>query len=592
MNFKQFCMTTLAVVAGIFITGVLSMFGMIYMMLQMILLNLGKEHPSTERQSILHIELSSEIVEREQGTTIMQQLQGIENNSISLNRLLDALKIASTDPKIEGVYLDCGGVSAGVATLMSVNEAINTFRKSGKWVAAYADSYAQGDYILASAADSLWLNPVGEVDIHGVGAGLFYFKGLLDKLGVDVQVFKVGTYKSAVEPFLLTQPSEANIRQTREYLDPIWADVRTVIAAGRNVSPETINTWADSIIVTEDPANYPDMNVVSSLRYRHDAEQLLKSMSGIDSDDELRLVTPAEYLNQSYAHKYQKETSKADYKIAVLYAVGDIVQQGDEGIIGADMTPLIYELADDDNISALVLRVNSGGGSAYASEQIWEALEYFKSTGKPFFASMGDVAASGGYYISCGADKIFCQPTTLTGSIGIFGMVPNIEGLLDKHLGVTSYTIASNPNAIMSITKPFTPVQRRAMQKMIDRGYETFVGRCAEGRGMPVDSIKAIAEGRVWAGTKALEIGLVDRLGNLEDCIMALAEENGANSYSIIEYPDPEGSWWEKLIINNAQMKQDAIKKELGTAYPIYKSIESLNNMDPIQARMPFTVIE
>lgn len=205
---------------------------------------------------------------------------------------------------------------------------------------------------------------------------------------------------------------------------------------------------------------------------------------------------------------------------------------------------------------------------------------------------MGDVAASGGYYISCGADKIFCQPTTLTGSIGIFGMVPNIEGLLDKHLGVTSYTIASNPNAIMSITKPFTPVQRRAMQKMIDRGYETFVGRCAEGRGMPVDSIKAIAEGRVWAGTKALEIGLVDRLGNLEDCIMALAEENGANSYSIIEYPDPEGSWWEKLIINNAQMKQDAIKKELGTAYPIYKSIESLNNMDPIQARMPFTVIE
>lgn len=256
MNFKQFCMTTLAVVAGIFITGVLSMFGMIYMMLQMILLNLGKEHPSTERQSILHIELSSEIVEREQGTTIMQQLQGIENNSISLNRLLDALKIASTDPKIEGVYLDCGGVSAGVATLMSVNEAINTFRKSGKWVAAYADSYAQGDYILASAADSLWLNPVGEVDIHGVGAGLFYFKGLLDKLGVDVQVFKVGTYKSAVEPFLLTQPSEANIRQTREYLDPIWADVRTVIAAGRNVSPETINTWADSIIVTEDPANY------------------------------------------------------------------------------------------------------------------------------------------------------------------------------------------------------------------------------------------------------------------------------------------------------------------------------------------------
>lgn len=592
MNFKQFCMTTLAVVAGIFITGILSIFGMILMMIQMMFTSIAQEHPSTKKNSILHIDLSSEIIERERGTTIMQQLQGIEDNSMSLNRLLDALEIASTDPKIEGVYLDCGGVSAGVATLMSVNEALNTFRNSGKWVAAYADSYAQGDYILASAADSLWLNPVGEVDIHGVGAGLFYFKGLLDKLGVDVQVFKVGTYKSAVEPFLLTEPSEANILQTREYLDPIWADVRTTIASGRNVTSEAINTWADSIIVTENPANYPGMNVVSSLRYRHEAEQLLKSMSGIDSDDDLRLVTPTEYLNQSYAHKYLKEASKSDYKIAVLYAVGDIVQEGDEGIVGADMTPLIYELADDDDISALVLRVNSGGGSAYASEQIWEALEYFKSTGKPFYASMGDVAASGGYYISCGADKIFCQPTTLTGSIGIFGMVPNIEGLLEKHLGVTSYTIASNPNAMMSITKPFTPIQRRAMQKMIDRGYETFVGRCATGRGMPIDSIKAIAEGRVWAGTKALEIGLVDRLGNLNDCIMALAEENDIHSYSIIEYPDPEKSWWEKLIMSNAQIKQDALKKELGAAYPIYKSVESLSNMDPIQARMPFTVVE
>lgn len=585
-------MTTLAVVAGIFITGMLSIFGMILMMIQMMFTSIAQEHPSTKKNSILHIDLSSEIIERERGTTIMQQLQGIEDNSISLNRLLDVLEIASTDPKIEGVYLDCGGVSAGVATLMSVNEALYKFRNSGKWVAAYADSYAQGDYILASAADSLWLNPVGEVDIHGVGAGLFYFKGLLDKLGVDVQVFKVGTYKSAVEPFLLTEPSEANIRQTREYLDPIWADVRSTIASGRNVTPEAINTWADSIIVTENPANYPGMNVVSSLRYRHEAEQLLKSMSGIDSDDDLRLVTPAEYLNQSYAHKYLKEASKSDYKIAVLYAVGDIVQEGEEGIVGADMTPLIYELADDDDISALVLRVNSGGGSAYASEQIWEALEYFKSTGKPFYASMGDVAASGGYYISCGADKIFCQPTTLTGSIGIFGMVPNIEGLLEKHLGVTSYTIASNPNAMMSITKPFTPIQRRAMQKMIDRGYETFVGRCATGRGMPIDSIKAIAEGRVWAGTKAMEIGLVDRLGNLNDCIMALAEENDIHSYSIIEYPDPEKSWWEKLIMSNAQIKQDALKKELGAAYPIYKSVESLSNMDPIQARMPFTVVE
>lgn len=585
-------MTTLAVVAGIFITGVLSMFGMLYMMIQMMLMNLGQQHPGTEKHSILHIDLSSEIVEREQGTTLMQQLQGMEDHSISLNRLLDALEIAATDPRIEGVYLDCGGVSAGVSTLMSVNEALNTFRNSGKWVAAYGDSYSQGDYLLASAADSLWLNPVGEVDIHGVGAGLMYFKGLLDKLGIEVQVFKVGTYKSAVEPFILTEPSEANIKQTREYLDPIWADIRTAIGSGRNVSPDLVNAWADSIIMTENPATYPARSIVTSLRYRHDAEQALKAMSGIDEDDELRLVTPSEYLNQAFAHKYQKNASKSDYRIAVLYAVGDIVQDGDEGIVGADMAPLIYELADDDDVSALVLRVNSGGGSAYASEQIWEALEYFKSTDKPFYVSMGDVAASGGYYISCGADKIFCQPTTLTGSIGIFGMVPNLEGFLNGHLGVSTYTIASNPNAMMGIFKPFTPVQRQAMQRMIDRGYETFVGRCAEGRGMSADSIKAIAEGRVWAGTKALEIGLVDQLGTLNDCIEALAEENGVNEYSIVEYPDPEGTWWEKLIMSNAQMRRSALRQELGTAYPLYKAVESISTMDPVQARMPFTLVQ
>lgn len=583
-------MTALAVVAGIFITGLLGFFGMIYMMIQMMLMNIGQQHPKTDDHSILYIDLSSEIVEREQGTTLMQQLQGIENNSISLNRLLDAIKIASTDPKIEGMYLDCGGVSAGVSTLISVNEAVNTFRNSGKWVAAYGDSYAQSDYIVASAADSLWLNPVGEVDIHGVGAGLLYFKGLLDKLGVEVQVFKVGTYKSAVEPFILNAPSEANIKQTREYLDPIWADVRTVIAAGRNVEADSINAWADSIIVTEDPATYPTKGVVTSLRYRHDAEQTLKAMSGIDDDDDLRLVTPAQYLNHSYAHKYQKNASKSDYRIAVLYAVGDIVQEGDEGIVGADMAPLIYELADDDDISALVLRVNSGGGSAYASEQIWEALEYFKTKNKPFYVSMGDVAASGGYYISCGADKIYCQPTTLTGSIGIFGMVPSIEGMMEKHLGVNYSLIASNPNSAMGIIKPFTPVQRKAMQKMIDRGYETFVGRCAQGRGMAVDSIKAIAEGRVWAGTKAVEIGLVDRLGTLNDCVEALAEENSQGSYTVVEYPDPDGSWWEKLIMSKAEMRQEAIRKELGAAYPLYKAVRSIETMDPVQARIPFTI--
>ncbi len=256
------------------------------------------------------------------------------------------------------------------------------------------------------------------------------------------------------------------------------------------------------------------------------------------------------------------------------------------------MAPLIMSIAENDDIDALVLRVNSGGGSAFASEQIWEALEQFKATGKPFYVSMGDVAASGGYYISCGADRIYCQPVTITGSIGIFGLIPNIKGLLNDKLGVNMVSIATNPNANMTLTEPFTPVQRAAMQRMIDRGYETFVGRCAEGRGVPVDSIKAIAEGRVWDGTTALEIGLVDKLGSLTDCISDLALEQGYDKYSIVEYPDPKGEWWEELLMASSSVKQSVIKAELGEALPYYEAIQRVKQMSPVQCRMEYIVVE
>lgn len=256
------------------------------------------------------------------------------------------------------------------------------------------------------------------------------------------------------------------------------------------------------------------------------------------------------------------------------------------------MAPLILSLAEDDDIDALVLRVNSGGGSAFASEQIWEALEQFKATGKPFYVSMGDVAASGGYYISCGADRIYCQPVTITGSIGIFGLIPNIKGFLNDKLGLNMVSIATNPNANISITEPFTPVQRAAMQSMVNRGYETFVGRCAEGRGVSVDSIKAIAEGRVWDGTTALEIGLVDKLGSLTDCISDLAADQGYDKYTIVEYPDPKGEWWEELLMASSNVKQSLIKSELGEALPYYEAIQQVKKMSPVQCRMEYIVVE
>lgn len=301
--------------------------------------------------------------------------------------------------------------------------------------------------------------------------------------------------------------------------------------------------------------------------------------------DRLGLVSVSKYVQSI-------KPEKASNNIAVLYAVGDIVDSGNEGIVGDKMSPLILDLAKDDDVDALVLRVNSGGGSAFASEQIWEALEQFKSTGKKFYVSMGDVAASGGYYISCGADKIYCQPVTITGSIGIFGLIPSIKGLLTDKLGVNVATVATNPEANIGIVDPMTPVQRAAMQSMINRGYETFVGRCAAGRDMPVDSIKAIAEGRVWDGQAALRIGLVDELGDLDRCIADLAADCGYDRYKVSEYPEPRGEWWEELLLSSEGVKERIVKAELGEAYPYYQAIRKVQRLEHVQCRMEEIVIE
>lgn len=582
---KQFFIYVLATIAGLFITMFLCMAGSFLMLIMMVALSGNSSTPTIQKHSILHLDLSGNITERMGSRSLIDELQGIENKALPLNDIITAIDHAATDPKIDGIYLECNGGEGGQATMTYIIESLNKFKESGKWVVAYGDSYSQGNYYLASAADSIWLNPIGAVDIHGLGGNLMFYKGLLDKLGVEVQVIKVGTYKSAVEPFILTAPSEANVEQVRAYITPIWNYMSYVMAESRNVTTETINEWADSMIVTQDPATFVERNVISGLRYRHEAEESLKKLSGLDDDDNLRLINPSKYVQT-----IKKKSS--DNHIAVLYAVGDIVESGNEGIVGEKMAPLILDLADDDDIDALVLRVNSGGGSAYASEQIWEALEQFKAKGKPFYVSMGDIAASGGYYISCGADKIFCQPVTITGSIGIFGMIPSLKGLMTDHLGITTTTIATNPNGQMSLMEPMSPVQRQAMQNMIDRGYETFVGRCAEGRGMPVDSIKAIAEGRVWDGTTALRIGLVDGHANLSEVIETLAQDNGFENYSIVEYPDQKFEWWEEILYASEGIKQNILDNELGEARPLYDAVKRIKEMDPVQCRMPEVVIK
>lgn len=582
---KQFFLYVLATIAGLWLTIILSVIGTFLMLIVMIAGSAGGNSPVINDKSVLYVNLEGVIEERIVTKSLVEELQGLDRNVIALNDLIKAIDNASTDSRIEGIYVDCKGASSGSATSLSIRNALLRFKESGKWIVAYADAYTQSDYYMATVADSLWLNPEGAVDVHGLGGTLIFYKGMLDKLGVDAQIIKVGTFKSAVEPFILTEASEANKKQIREYITPMWNYISEGIASSRGVSATDVNEWADKIISTSDPEDCVVEKVVTGLCYRHEVEDWIKSQVGIESDDDLSLVSPSDYVAS-----LSSDTSSN--KIAVLYAVGDIVDTGDSGIVGAEMAPLILELAEDDDVDALVLRVNSGGGSAFASEQIWEALQQFKAKGKPFYVSMGDVAASGGYYISCAADRIYCEPTSITGSIGIFGIIPCVKELMNDKLGITTTTIATNPNGQMSVMNPLTDMQRMALQKAIDRGYETFVKRCAEGRGVSIDSIKAIAEGRVWDGQTAVKIGLVDENGSLQDAIDRIALESGYDKYEIVEYPNPDAEWWSMMMKMPSTVKQRLLEEELGEAYEVYKTAKNLKNLETIQCRMQPVVIE
>ncbi|MDE7443395.1 MAG: signal peptide peptidase SppA, partial [Muribaculaceae bacterium] len=527
---------------------------------------------------------------------IISMIYGLEENLSGLNDILSAIRMAKNDSKIKGIYIECNGSSAEIATRQAIVEALNDFKKSGKWIVAYGDSYTQGDYLIASTADSLYLNPIGEIDIHGLGGSTLFFTGLLEKLGVEMQILRVGTYKSAVEPFILKEMSPASRKQQEEYVNALWNEVAKMIANNRNLAINDINLWADSLIMTYDTQYFVDNKIVDHLIYKHELDDKVAQLCDIADPDDIRYIDVNDYImtvNANDPAKWADFISDSKKLIAVLYAVGDIVDSGNEGIVGDKMVAQIMELIDNDNVEGLILRVNSGGGSAFASEQIWEALEQFKATGRPFYASMGDVAASGGYYISCGADKIYAQPTTLTGSIGIFGIIPNIKKLLNNHLGITSESVTSSPNGTFpNIMEPMTPLQTAQMQKMINRGYETFVGRCAVGRDMPVDSIKAIAEGRVWAGVTAHEIGLVDELGSLQKAIADMAAKLELKGFTVEEYPSVNKKWWEELMELDGAIRMRYVQKSLGDAYPVYEAIERVKNMNRVQCRMESVVIE
>ena len=587
---KQFWTTVLGAFLGafgaIFVCSIISFIISVVVMVAMSGIFTSESKTVLEENSILKIDLTGDVPDR--GTPDAKFMSYLDDSKKgeNLTSILNSIAAAKTDKNIKGIYIECNGVATGVATLYEIRNAIQDFKSTGKWVYAFGnEGISQGDYYVASAADSVFINPVGILDIHGLGASIPYFKRLLDKVGVEMQVVKVGTFKSAVEPYIMTEMSDANKLQQTAFLGSIWNTMSNDIAKSRKINVAALNQLADSITLSR-TADYLIKNkMVDGVCYKFNFEKKLKHLTDVKEDDDLKFISPSDF-NTSIELKKHKE------KIAVLYAEGEIDNHANEGVIADDIIKSVMEAAKDKEVKGLVMRVNSPGGSAFDSEQMWAALEEFKKTGKPYAVSMGSYAASGGYYISCGADRIFAEPVTITGSIGIFGMIPNISNLLTDKLGVDMNTITTNANGnFVSITQPMTPFQRSQMQNYVNKGYELFTSRCAKGRHMSVDSIKKI-EGRVWDGKTALKLGLVDQLGGMKDAMTWVAKKAKLENYSVKTMPSQK-DFFEKYLSKFLNTKIKSFIYGESAEYLKYKEfVEGLMKQDRIQARMEYIEIE
>lgn len=574
---KKFFTTTFACVLGVMIAIVLLSILSVVALTGMVATT--ETEYVAQPHTILKLDLGT-VTERSQ-EDVMGLLMGNQEKSDGLDNILKAIATAKTSRHIDGIYIDAHGMNMGIATLDRIHRALIDFKESGKFVYAYADTYSQREYLLSAAADSVMLNPVGAVDFRGLAGQVMFWKGLYDKLGIEMQILKVGTYKSAVEPYVNTRMSDANREQTIAYMTPIWNHLLEQLSKDRNLSVEQLNNLADTLLITVEAKELVNRGLIDSLLYRPQMEQFLKDKVGIDSDDDLIFASANEVASM------KQPKNKAKDEIAIVYAEGGIDLGETNGVNTAELVEDLTKIQKDKKIKAVVLRVNSPGGSAYGSEQVWAAIEAIKAAGKPVVVSMGDVAASGGYYISCNADRIFANPTTLTGSIGIYGMIPNFEGLVTDKLGITFDGVQTNRYGNFgSFNRAMTPDEHRQMQQYIERGYELFTTRCAEGRGMSLDAIKKIAEGRVWDGQTALKIGLVDELGDLDDAIAWVAQKAGLEQYKTSSYPQQKTAMEQLLEELNKNVQSRIAAAYLGESYKYLQTLEQCKNLDPLQCRM------
>lgn len=513
-------------------------------------------------------------------------LMGEEGKSISMKDVQAAIRTAKTNENIRGIYLESGTLASGSANLKALREALTDFKESGKFVIAYADNYTQGNYYLCSVADKVFLNPQGIVGVMGLASQTLFYKGLLDKIGIQMQVFKVGTYKGAVEPFMLDKLSDANREQIESYITSIWNITTQGIADARNIPVANINRFANEGWAFAGAEKAVEAGLVDELKYKPEAEKYIKELAGQTGEN---LVT-ADVNKIKNIPAFTKEKPE---QIAILYAEGEIMPEAPsspydmEQRITEKVAAELIKLKDNDKVKAVVFRVNSPGGSAFVSEQIWRQVVELKKV-KPIVVSMGNVAASGGYYISCAANKIVAEPNTLTGSIGIFGIFPNATGLFNK-LAVTSDIVKTNTFADLGdLTRPMTAEEKTIIQSYIEKGYDTFITRCAEGRGMSKEAINAIGQGRVWTGEQAKERGLVDELGGIETALETAAQLADLSDYSIT-YVSGSKDFLQELIDKQlSEVKLSVVKSVLGEEYEYFKTLQTVRTHGGIQARLPY----
>jgi protease-4 len=540
-------------------------------------------------KTILHITLDSQVSDREPENPFASfNFNDMDaSRPLGLNDILTSLKKAATDTKVKGIFLDLSIIPADIATVEEIRNSLLEFKKSGKFIISYSEMYTQKSYYLASLSDKIYLNPVGSMEFKGLAGKVIFFKGMLEKLDIEPQVIRHGKFKSAVEPFVMDKMSDANREQTLTYVTAIWQQMLKGISESRKIPAGQLITIADNFQL-QTPEDAISLNFVDKLMYKDELLEDLKSRVGASEVKDLKLLK----LNKYISAKKEIDNKGGGNRIAVIYASGNIISgEGQDGSIGSErISRAIRKARMDDKVKAIVLRVNSPGGSALASDVIWREVVLSKKI-KPVVVSMGDVAASGGYYISCAASRIFASPNTLTGSIGVFGIIPNTEKFFNNNFGITFDRVKTNPYAdYIPMTRPMNEEEKKFMTREVENIYSTFIGHVAEGRKMTLAEVDSIGQGRVWSGTDAKRIGLIDEFGGLEDAIKEAAKLAKVTDYKLINLPAVKDPF--TLIMETLSGDQTSImlKKQLGPAYEYYNYLNQMSRMKGIQAMMPFDI--